>query len=216
MSVDSLDDVAPAQVEPSPVLPASIGPARPSVPKVDKPKDVPVDLFAPPESQGEEFKVELAENPRERKRTPAPAIPIPVGPSPSSPVLRPKVATERSAGVRLPSMADDQPRWRFAGGVIAAVVLGFVPATLVQSCREDAAFEKIDHHVATVQQQAATSSTSPVPFAKLDEFRDEQMAKKKSERRNIAIVSMLIWAFAGAGIGYVWFRRVPWDKIKFS
>lgn len=219
-SVGSLDDNAP-QVETSPVLPASIGPTaiKPALPKVDKPKDVPMDLFAPPESQGDEFKVELAAEEvahRERKRTPA-AVPIVVPPSPSSPVLRPKgPQAERSAGVRMPSMSDEAPRGRFAAGVIVAVVLGFIPATLVQSCREEAAFDKIDTHVAAVQQQASTDSAAPIPFAKLDEFRDEQIAKKKSERRNIAIVSMLIWALGGAGIGYVWFRRVPWDKLKFS
>lgn len=220
LSVGSLDDNAP-QVETSPVLPASIGPAaiKPALPKADKPKDVPMDLFAPPESQGEEFKVELAAEEvshRERKRTPA-AVPIAVPPSPSTPVLRPKgPQAERSAGVRMPSMSDEAPRGRFAAGVIVSVVLGFIPATFVQSCREEAAFDKIDSHVAAVQQQASTDSAAPIPFAKLDEFRDEQIAKKKSERRNIAIVSMLIWALGGAGIGYVWFRRVPWDKIKFS
>lgn len=218
LSVGSLDDNAP-QVETSPVLPASIGPAAiKAAPKVDKPKDVPMDLFAPPEAQGGEFKVELAAEEiahRERKRTPASAVPIAVPPSPTSPVLRPKLATERSAGVRMPSLADEAPRGRFAIGVIVSVVLGFVPATLVHSCREDAAFEKIDHHVATVQEQAATNAGS-IPFAKLDEFRDEQLAKKKSERRNIAIVSLLIWGLAGAALGYVWFRRVPWDKLKFG
>ena len=220
LSIGSLDDNAP-QVETSPVLPASIGPAaiKPALPKVDKPKDVPMDLFAPPESQGDEFKVELAAEEvahRERKRTPA-AVPIAVPPSPSTPVLRPKVPpSERSAGVRMPSMSDDAPRGRFAVGVLVSVVLGFIPATMVHSCREDAAFDKIDNTVVAVQQQAATSTAAPIPFAKLDDYRDEQLAKKQSERRNIAIVSMLIWALVGAGIGYVWFRRVPWDKIKFS
>ncbi len=220
LSVGSLDDNAP-QVETSPVLPASIGPAtKPALPKVDKPKDVPMDLFAPPESQGDEFKVELAAEEvghRERKRTPPPAVPIAVPPSQSTPVLRPKAPqAERSAGVRMPSMSDDTPRSRYALGIFVSVLLGFIPATLVHSCREEAAFDKIDSSVAAVQQQAATNTAAPIPFARLDEYRDEQMAKKKTERRNIAIVSLLIWALGGAGIGYVWFRRIPWDKIKFS
>ncbi len=220
LSFGSLDDNAP-QVETSPVLPASIGPAtKPALPKADKPKDVPLDLFAPPESQRDELEVELAAEEivhRERKRTPATAVPIAVPPSPSTPVLRPKgPQAERSAGVRMPSMSDDTPRSRYALGVFVSVLLGFVPATLVHSCREEAAFDKIDATVSSVQQQAATSTAAPIPFAKLDEYRDEQMARKKSERRTIAIVSLLIWALGGAGIGYVWFRRVPWDKIKFS
>jgi len=223
-TLDGVDDVT-GQLETSPVLPASIGPAtRPAIAKADKPKDVPVDLFAPPDAQSEELKFELAVDDlahRERKRTPPTAVPIAIPPSPSSPVLRPKglslpPQSDRSAGVRMPSRSDEEPRWRLAGGVLAAVVLGFIPASCVQSCRESAAFEKIDNHVATVQAQAASSATAPIPFARLDAFREEQAAKKKSERRNIAMVSMLIWALGGAGIGYVWFRRVPWDKIKFG
>jgi hypothetical protein len=227
MAVDSLDGVADVAVEidTSPALPASIGPStkpstKPSTPKVDKPKDVPVDLFAPPESQSDNFQVELAAEEvahrDARKRAVTPAVPVAVGPSSSSPVMRPRQLSiqpdDRSAGVRLPSVGEDAPRWRFAAGVLASVVLGFVPATCVQSCRESSAFDKIDAHVATVQQQARSGAS----FAQLDVFRDEQLAKKKSERRNIALVSMLIWALGSAGIGYVWFRRVPWDKIKLG
>ncbi len=223
MSVGALDGGDAMQVETSPVLPASIGPAtKPAVPQA-KPSNDPVDLFAPPEAQRDDFKVELAADEiahRERKRTPPPGVPVAVAQPASSPLLRPKhpsLSPERSAGVRLPSTGDDEaPRWRFAAGVLASVVLGFIPASCVQSCREDSAFAKIDEHVATVQHQAATSAAAPIPFAQLDAFREEQLAKKKSERRNIAMVSMLIWALGGAGIGYVWFRRVPWDKITFG
>ncbi len=231
MSVGTLDGVADdMQVDFDPQLPASIGPAtKPVAPaKPPKLKDDPVDLFAPPESEASDLKVELAadevahRDARKKAATPAPGVPIAVGPSASSPVLRPNKPSiqpqnERSSGVRLPSTGDDEhPRWRFAAGVITAVVLGFIPATLVQSCRENAAFENIDHHVATVQQQAVSNASATIPVAQLDAFRDDQLAKKKSERRNIALVSMLIWALGGAGIGYVWFRRVPWDKIKFG
>lgn len=223
LAVGSLDGQVELQVETSPSMPASIGPAmRPAVP--DRPKDVPVDLFAPPEAQATELKMELAVDEvahRERKKlaTPANAVPVVAAHSPSSPVLRPKAPSIQpgTAGVRLPSSGDEEaPRWRFAAGVLAAVVLGFIPAHCVQGVRERSAFEEIDTHVATVQVQAASSASAPVPFAQLDAFREEQRSRKKSERRNIAIVSMLIWALAGAGIGYLWFRRVPWDKIKFG
>jgi hypothetical protein len=108
---------------------------------------------------------------------------------------------------------DEAPRWRFAAGVLASVLLGFIPAHCVASIREGSADEAIDAHVISVQAQAHQAS-APVPYAQLDAFREEQRAKKKSQRRNIALVSMLIWGVAGAGIGYVWFRRVPWDRIK--
>jgi hypothetical protein len=223
--VGALDGSSDLKIEASPSsLPASIGPPpKPAAPKVERPQDVPMDLFAPPDAQGEEHRMELAvdEAPRRESRqrlaTPANAVPVVVGPSPSSPVLRPRANPDRSAGVRMASVGEEEaPRWRFAAGVLASVVLGFIPANCVQSAREDSAFHAIDTHVATVQVQAATSSAAPVPFAQLDAFREEQLDRKKRERRNIAIVSLLIWAVAGAGVGYLWFRRVPWDKIKFG
>lgn len=229
--VGALDGSDELKVETSPSspssLPASIGPAaQPAPPKPERPQNTPVDLFAPPESQSESFQVELAADEvahRERKKlaTPPSGVPVAVSQPPTSPVLRPKGGTslsDRSSGVRMPSAGEEEgPRWRFAAGVLAAVVLGFIPANCIQGVRERSAFEQIDTHVATVQAQAASSTAAaPVPFAQLDAFREEQLARKKSERRNIAIVSMLIWALGGAGIGYVWFRRVPWDKLKLG
>ena len=50
-------------------------------------------------------------------------------------------------------------------------------------------------------------------WAALDVFRDRMADKKRDDRRSIAIVGMLVWAAAGAGIAYAWFRRVPWDRL---
>jgi hypothetical protein len=228
-SVESLDGHADVELERSPMpdLPASIGPAAKSATKSKPPKDVPIDMFAPPDAQDGELEMKLAaddtaHHDRRKLATPATTVPAIAAVAPaSSPMLRPKSTSlppqGATGGVRMASIAgeDQAPRWRFAAGVLASVVLGFIPANCVHGMREGSAFEKIDTEVATVQTQAA-SNTGSIPFAQLDTFRDEQRSRKKSERRNIAIVSMLIWALAGAGIGYVWFRRVPWDKIKFG
>jgi hypothetical protein len=231
LSVSSLDgqvDKTPVVAPPSRV-PAQMELAKPTA--KPRPKDLPVDLFAPPEAQQAEMKMELAADEiahrESRKKMATPAVPEPiVNQPPTSPVLRKKPVTTPPPNpgvVRMPSIdetespasTDEAPRWRFAAGVLASVVLGFIPAHCVASIRESSADEAIDAHVISVQAQAHQAS-APIPYAQLDAFRAEQQAKKKSQHRNIALVSMLIWAVAGAGVGYVWFRRVPWDKIKFG
>src|SRR5688572_7177073 len=80
-SVDGADDKAPSAPSFEPPAgghSASIGPApdKPKAGKADKPKDVPLDLFAPPEAAAEAaFKVDLADDepdPRKRASTPPP------------------------------------------------------------------------------------------------------------------------------------------------
>ncbi len=223
-SVDGKDD-APV-VETSPGLPASMGPAAtPSAPTSSKPKDVPLDLFAPPDAQ-DEVPVELAQDELdhiERKRTPPAGVPIAPQPEKiSSPVLRPKAPTPPGVpvGVAMGGVVAaeaqhrDTPRWRFAAGVFAAVVLGFIPAHCVASARESA-YTDIDNDVTSVELEAGQPG-APVAPDKIDAFRDEQLALKHSKRRNIALVSLLIWGVVGAGVGYVWFRRIPWDRIKLG
>jgi hypothetical protein len=90
---------------------------------------------------------------------------------------------------------------RFAAGVIVAVLLGFVPATIAASIREHSAYHAIDEQYL---KEAETSQDAELEAKYLD--------KKRSERRGIALTSMLIWALASGGIAYVWFRRVPWQR----
>ena len=101
------------------------------------------------------------------------------------------------------------PRVRLAAGVLIAIVLGFVPAAIVASIREGRAFRAIDAKVTAVQ-SAVDSEDS---YEALDGFRAEQLRQKRSARQMIALTSMLIWAAAGGGLAYVWFKRVPWDRL---
>jgi hypothetical protein len=203
-------------------LPASIGPAtaakQPAAKRPDKPTDTPLDLFAPPDQQGEETKFELAadevahqQEKRKKLATPPAGVAVTeAAPERQSQQLRPKVATPVGGvaigGTVAPSAADT-PRWRYAGGVLVAVLLGFLPAHCVAMVRERG-YGDIDAEV------IAAETTEPA--TKIDAIRDDRYADKKSKRTNIALVSLLIWAAAGAGIGYVWFRKVPWDKVKFG
>ncbi|HEY0989688.1 MAG TPA: hypothetical protein VGD80_21620, partial [Kofleriaceae bacterium] len=97
------------------------------------------------------------------------------------------------------------PRARFAVGVVLAIVLGFIPAHIVASMREDRAFRPIDAQVTAVQAAADTLAS----YNALDGLRAEQLDAKRSARNTIALTSMLMWAAASAAIGFVWFRRRP-------
>jgi hypothetical protein len=236
-SLSSLDgsadpvDVAPASFAPpeQPEPPASSGitfkPSTKSAApaKRSPPTAPPLDLFAPPDAEEAAFVVDLAvDDAQPRKRTTTPVstrIPTPL-PIPTTPVTPVTPVTPRRPSTN-PSIAPTSgapgvvlagpPRWRFAAGVVVAIVLGFVPAHLVAAARETSAFRKIDEHVTEVQLQVGAPD-APVTYERLDGFRREQEDRKKTERRNIALTSMLIWAAAGALFAYIWFRRIPWDR----
>ena len=201
-------------------LPASIGPApSQGAPKAAKPKDVPLDLFAPPDAQPDakdELLLALEEDPRQRATTPPPlanATAAKSGPI-STPMLQRKSQPVPRADTPVTSVAAvDTTRWKFALGVLLAVILGFIPAHLIAGWREGK-LATIDAHVLDVQSKV-TRPDAPVPLAKLEEFRDDQLSKKESEQRTIALIALAIWGLAGAGIAYAWFKR-PWERRSFS
>ncbi len=215
----SSDHVAPAGTfEPTPEIARPIAgtPAAPAAAaaKPPKGKDVPLDLFAPP-SEGAELKVDLADDELEdrarksQRSLPAPAPELPPAPA-SKPMSPPPV---RSTPASEPSIQGTRAsghlvRGRFALGVFLSICLGFVPAHAVASWRERSAFKAIDAQVEATQ----IASDTPEMYAALDAFREAQLARKQSERRNIALIAILLWAGAGAGVAFVWFRKIPWNR----
>jgi hypothetical protein len=121
---------------------------------------------------------------------------------PSTPVL---AVAPRS---RLGPLADE--RVRMAAGVVVAILLGFVPAHLIASAWERSAYRTIDAKVDHDYQEAEESTDA---YALLDTVRDHELDAKRSTRTNIVVVCLLVWAAAGVGVGYVWFKRVPWDDL---
>jgi hypothetical protein len=273
LALASLDDDAPSVAVPGfavpgfaapmEAMPASIGPrtARP-VARAARPKDEPVDLFAPPDA-APDLVVELADDEiahRARKRVTAPPVaapepvrqstpapPVvpaahrstpaldarPVGAAGSTasgpagparlltPTLGPLPRPARAPGEPLPEAPPEaswltgprqllaSPRGRFAAGALLAIVLGFIPADIVASLRERSALRAIDARVAEVQ--AAVDSQDS--YDALDAFRADQIAAKRSKRRMIGLSSMLIWGAASGALGYVWFRRIRWERF---
>jgi hypothetical protein len=147
--------------------------------------------------------------------TPVPGTPPPPVPTAPIPILAPTASKPKSAPIavvsptgRLGPLANE--RVRMAVGVAVAILLGFLPAHFIASAWEHAAYRDIDNKVEHRYEDAAGSVDD---YAMLDAFAEHELDAKRSTRNNIAVVALLIWAAAGAGIGYLWFRRVPWDDL---
>jgi hypothetical protein len=208
-SVDGVDD----RVAPSAAAFAPPGGSPPAQAAAAKPSAEPVDMFAPPDAADEAaFKVELAPDEAIRaakKRASVPPVEAPIAETPAAPVARISRPSIQPPTAALAGRGLADPKTRLAVGVVVAIVLGFVPAHMIASAREHSAYGEIDAKVAKQQAEADTPDTYDV----LDGFRDGQLARKYDERRNIAILALLIWGVVGGGVAYVWFRRVPWDKL---
>jgi hypothetical protein len=239
IALSSLDGVADSPIETSQYDSPQFGPPmdlpKPSAPQSGptpgRPRDVPVDQdFAPPDAGEAEVKVDIAPDEiehRARRRTPAsmqavnasaPAPPPPTSPTqaaPTTPMLlrkpRPSAPVVAGAVVRQSKLGPfGDERVRFAVGVVVAILLGFVPAHFIAGSYESSAYHAVDTKLDNQQELA---ETIPEDYAKLDTVRDHALSDKKDARRNVALVGLLVWAAAGAGIGYVWFKRVPWDRL---
>ena len=201
------EPAAPApKVKPAAAAGAKAKPARP--------KDEPLDLFEPPDAGSANFQVELAEDEIERsakKRasTPPPNEPAVEAAAPVERRSQPSMAPATAPAAASPrgNLLGD-PRVRLVAGVVLAILIGFVPAHFVASIREKSAYAAVDREIDTTQQEAQTMDA----YNALDARRDELLARKYDERRSIAITALLLWAAAGAGIAYVWFRRIPWNR----
>ncbi len=205
---------------PEPVA-VTLAPDPKPVPKPGKAApSQPLDLFAPPDAEEAEAKVELAadeiEHRAKKMSTPPVGVPVAAPPGQSQPLSVPNTPAMRRSNPSMqpPSipassaLAEEMPRGRFAAGVVLSILIGFVPAHFVAATRESTAFNKIDATVTATQ----SSVEDEDGYRALDGFREAQLAKKKSERNTIAWQSMLIWAVVGAGAAYVYFRRIPWSK----
>ncbi len=195
LSLSALDGSEDAVMPPaSELLPASIGPPPARAPARDSHISLPPptkptvsDRFLPPEVQGEEAALELA----------APVAPI-------TPVLRPRASVPPVNVVFEPGATaiEAPPRWKFAVGVLIAIVLGFVPAHLVGAMRESSAYARIDKDLIAAQ----SAAISPEDFDALDGLRAHALDEKKSARRMIMLQALLVWALAGGAIWYAWSR----------
>lgn len=213
------EDIAPPSVSFAPPAQGAAKPAKP------RPKDEPVDLFAPPDADEAKLQVELATDEIEHRQARAAAAAAasaaeaatpPAGTPIAAPVTTPQLSSAKKKLTPVPGVpvtvaaeAQETPRARFAAGVIVAILVGFVPAHFIAASREASAFDAVDK--AVIETQAG--AVDPDSYARLDEFRDKQLSYKESRKFSIAWQSMLIWAVVGGAVAYAWFYRVPWDKL---
>jgi len=187
---------------------ASIGP--PAQKQAAKAKPVasaePIDMFAPPDAEDDNFQVHLAPEEEARAASKRVSVPSATEPEPVAPPTRQSQPSMQAptlpVGPRPSGLAD--PKIRFAAGVIIAILVGFIPAHIIAGMREKSAYAEIDAKVDEVQKQ----SDAPDTYASLDVFRATQLEHKHEDRRNAALLAMLIWAAAGAGVAFVWFKKI--------
>jgi hypothetical protein len=208
-----------------PSLPASIGPAadkpadkKDAPAKKAKPKDEPVDLFMPPDAEDAEMNVNLADDEvahsaRKRASTPPPVDAAPAAAGPPSRRSQPSMQAVQAPVTSLPAekshpLADE--RTRFIAGVVLAILIGFVPAHFIASMREHSAFDAVDESVKTEQANVATMDD----YAKLEQFRDDALTRKKDSRRSIVIMAFVIWGAVGGAVAYGFFRRIDWARFE--
>nr|MDQ3370449.1 hypothetical protein [Myxococcota bacterium] len=132
--------------------------------------------------------------------------------TPTSPQLTRRTPVMMSAVAEpgAPATAGSLNRGHFAAGVFLSVLLAFVPVHIIAGMREDAASAEIDGAVRAAHAQA----DSPERYEVLDQVRAQQLEAKRDKHRTIGITSMLLWAVLAAGIAYVWFRKIPWDRVS--
>ena len=212
-TLDGADDAPAADgarfAPPDPAaLPASIGPAV-AAPVADADHD----RFAPPDAE-QEIPLDLDVAPRPA-RAPKPETAPPVRAAAAAPAAAP---ASGSLAIATPSPSPSpsglaglvaDPRARLAAGVALAILLGFVPAHVVASVREDSAYAKIDREL----EARYAAVIDHEDHAALDGHIARLRAHKEDTRRDIALSALAVWALAGGAFAFVWFRKLDWDAI---
>nr|MBA3822190.1 hypothetical protein [Deltaproteobacteria bacterium] len=200
-------------------MPASIGPAVPPGPAAEvkvRTTSAPLDLFAPPDAEEAAANVELHtdevdERAKLRASASAESMRAAAAP-PMSPQLtrRTPVMMEAVTEPGAAATAGSLTRRHFAAGVFLSVLLAFVPVHIIAGMRESAASAEIDRTV----QAAYAQAHSPERYEALDQVRAQQLEAKRDRHWMIGMTSMLLWAVLAAGVAYVWFRKIPWDRVS--
>ncbi len=135
--------------------------------------------------------------------------PAPAG-KPARP-RRPKTPGENPL-IRMRGMIADSPLIRLGVGVVAALLIGFLPAHLFASARESSAFSEIDSETKAHQSQV----TDVDEWNALDEYRKHQLDRKDSKRTSIALSAVFVWAALSGVLAFLWFRKIDWDEYQSS
>jgi hypothetical protein len=233
-TLDGHDDAAKPQPRP-----ARVPPVRDSAPRAmaveaeQPPPSLPeyLDLFLPPEmAQEREIDIAPAVRPNLVKR-PSGRMPLPTPPATEAvetAAARPPEAEASAAATSAPAQAQaatvrprvmpwerflpllaENVRMRLAVGALLALLLGFLPAHLLALAWESSAYGSTRAQLVQDYQTVATGD--PVSMAAL---RSAALDIMRSQRRTIALVSCLLWGASAAGIAFLWFRVIDFDRWR--
>lgn len=217
-ALSSLD----GKVDPPPPDPEPVAASAVTEPGAAESNDM-VDLFAPPDAQKE---VVLAVDLPVRN-TPPPMAAVSAegvgaaagfsatGEPLAAPMLEPAPEPESNrasepALQRATSALARDERLRLAVGVLIALIVGFIPAHVIGAIREGK-YDTIDKEV---KAEYAVFDKDPTVenWQDLEPMVDEQKKLKTSTRDNIAVTGLIVWVGFGGLVGFLWMRKVPWDR----
>ncbi|RMH37135.1 MAG: hypothetical protein D6689_21275 [Deltaproteobacteria bacterium] len=149
---------------------------------------------------------------------PAPGAPA-TAPAPGAPAVAPATASppaavavpwhERAlAAVRAQFL--DRPQVRFAAGIVLAVVLAWIPARLYWGAKVDAEQKAL---TASLREVVAAARTDEAAWQAYTEAATAQKGLAESRMVNHTVTALLVWLALGGLIGFVYFKKIPWDEL---
>jgi hypothetical protein len=222
-SLDGEEDASPAPPPlAEPIAAPASSPSRDAFAVPDD-EETPLELDVPaaparPKGQLAEPIVAAAPPPDEAAEL-APPAPRPTTPRPATPIPAPATAPRRlptpipragtsaapvNAKERLLDGVTADPRRALLAGVLLALVVGYLPATLYVSLVAEAKYAVIVKDVELAQSGTLTESQ----WQDLREVRRDAVTRLEHARTRIAVTTFVVWAMSGVMVLFLWYRQV--------
>jgi len=104
----------------------------------------------------------------------------------------------------------EQPRVHFAVGLVLCVLLAWIPAQVFWGMKVDNAQAELN---LAMQEPLSMAKHSEAAWVELPDIGRAQKALVQSRLVNTKITAALLWIVVGVLLGYVYYRRVPWEDI---
>jgi hypothetical protein len=176
-------------------------PAAPAAPvRVD-------DAFRPPElAQAMDLVLDTA--PRPPAPRPAPRAITAEQPAVAAEPTRPTRALR--PGVLVREYFLDSARVRFAIGVLLVVLVGFVPAQLYFGVKADAAQATV---LEALQDDVELAKRDEEAWKEYDANAANEVRIRRDSLGRVRFGACLLWFAVSSGLGYIYFRKVPWERL---
>jgi len=104
---------------------------------------------------------------------------------------------------------DGDGRLRFMVGLILVTALAFVPVHFYAASSENSAYTQMRNELNETQKLVE----DPEEWDGLAEIRASYAEQMDKKRVRIASTSVIIWLLLGAGLGFLFFRKLPWEHL---